>query len=121
MRMLTSQARSKSKGSKAKGKTKFAIKNCWFCHAEYKGSNQSHFCSDYCVQRASRRRKAALVELLAGIMVEHSGVPLAYDRALLVSENTIRAQRDLTKYNLMALGYAYDEIGKQWRLQPRLR
>ena len=111
----------KSKGSKAKSKIKLVVKNCWFCHAEYKGSEQSHFCSDYCVQKACRRRKEALIELLANIMIEHSGVPLNYDRALVISDKTIRAQRDLTKYNLMALGYAYDEIGKRWQRQPRLR
>ena len=73
------------------------------------------------MEAASRRRKEALVESLADVLLEYSGVPLARDRALVIAGLCIQQFHTSITYHLMALGYAYDDAARRWRLQPRLR
>jgi hypothetical protein len=93
---------------------------CLICHRKYTGAGQSKYCSKPCNERADRIRKEALVDALVGILLDHSD-QLSHDSAFAVSKRTVRSMYIATKNNLMALGYAYDVIGKRWVLQPRLR
>lgn len=125
-----SQARVKSKTSKSKCKNAFVIKPCLYCGELYKGSQQSAYCSKYHMECASRRRREALVEALAALMVATScevtailyGVSfqITYDLAYSKAEDCIRHRRKPAQLKLEQLGYVYSESSKAWQLQARL-
>lgn len=125
-----SQARVKSKGSKSKRKTSFVVKRCDFCDELYKGSRQSKFCSNYCVEQACRRRREALIEAFADLLLTRSqeltlsvygvGFQITEAQAYSKAEQCIQRNHIPFKLKLEAIGYAYNDREKQWFLRAQL-
>ncbi len=105
-------------------------KYCLYCGAPCKRSSQSKYCSKYHMECASRRRREALVEALAALMVATScevtailyGVSfqITYDLAYSKAVDCIRHRRKPAELKLKQLGYVYHEASKEWTRQARL-
>lgn len=123
-------ARVQVQGSKAKRKPKLIPKRCPYCLEMYKGVPQSTYCSKYCMERACRRRKEALIETLAEFLLRYSieltiavyGVPVqaTHEQALRKAESCIEQNYVPFKLKLQSLGYEYVEVEKTWIQQARL-
>lgn len=70
---------------------------------------------------ASRRRKEALVETLADLMLEHTGVPLERERAMVIADGCVKTYHTTISYHIMALGYVYQEQAKVWQRHNLLK
>ena len=123
-------ARVQVQGSKAKRKPKHIPKRCPYCLETYKGVPQSTYCSKYCMERACRRRKEALIETLADFLLKYSieltiaiyGVPVqaTAEQARRKAETCIEQNHLPFKLKLQSLGFEYIEIEKTWIQQARL-
>lgn len=123
-------ARVQSKGSKKPKQRKLAIKECPFCGHEFYGVKQATFCSDYCVQQACRRRREALIEAFADLLLMRSqeltlavygvAVQATKEQALRKATECIEQNHLPFKLKLSAIGYVYNERERQWFLRAQL-
>lgn len=111
--------------SKRRRKPQPETKQCLFCNSSFRAAKQSKFCSSYCVEQACRRRKEALIEAFADLLVERSedltrtvyGVAfqITFDQAYSKAGQCIQAQHKVFKLKLEQLGYQYNETAKVWQ------
>lgn len=121
----------KSKGSKTRRAPRLVQKRCQFCGRVYKGSAQSKYCSKTHTEQASRVRKEAMIDALAGLLYAHSqslthcvwgrAIQITEDQARRKSEQCVASNYVGFQYRMMALGFTYSDADRRWHKPPLLR
>lgn len=111
-------------------RTKQVEKRCQFCGRKYKGSAQSKYCSKTHTEQASRVRKDAMIDALAGLLYSHSqsltrcvwgrAFQITEEQARRKSEQCIRANYTGFSYHMQACGYTYSDADRRWHKPPLL-